>query len=663
MTRFASGSPGTRRRRVRAFLVENRFLVRLVVSNLVTGALLTTLLLVLVSAVVTDKVLEQAERSTGQVLQQAYTTSYEALTDVYGDFYALWANDPVLAAALSPAGPAPGEEAGIVRLLDATAFRDPLVHSACLVHASADRFLSTLAPPSSLAQAVDPGAVELFRTFRSQYDTAKSEIFFPREAALVYRDRRDTRQYLSIVLAARSDAGDLPAGLVVNIDLGRFADLVDPGSETSRMLIVSGQGTVLADLGGNLAGSADGGASGRLSGRAFPDAGLLAGLADAPARTGSLDRRFEGQASLVTYRRAESLRLLFLSVTPRETLMVPVRQIRGLVALLFCIAIGISLAVGIASSRRIHAPLRALVRSVRNHPASDSGGSQEETAVLGDAIGSLVLQSRQAHLARLLQGRAGKGTLEILGMGHRAFLAVCLVPDRQDAGSLFRIDALASIVQEVVHLPAVSLDGRSLHVVFSADRFDEPGRNWILVQAGEMRRALEAAIGGPVSAGIGSVVEDPFRVRESGRHALEAARKAAARGGDRIGIHETEAEDRPDGKQAQVPVSDQVDALILERLADAGLTLDDLADRVRLSPGYLRQVYRKERGRSVSESILSFRIEAARRLLEETDRPALEIAAQVGFPDSRYFYTVFRKRTGQTTDQYRRSVRSSPGHV
>ncbi|RJW55721.1 helix-turn-helix domain-containing protein, partial [Lachnospiraceae bacterium OM02-3] len=47
------------------------------------------------------------------------------------------------------------------------------------------------------------------------------------------------------------------------------------------------------------------------------------------------------------------------------------------------------------------------------------------------------------------------------------------------------------------------------------------------------------------------------------------------------------------------------------------------------------------------------RMEAAKSTLRNTDIPASEIAALVGYEDPRYFYKVFKKYTGLTPTEYR----------
>ena len=86
---------------------------------------------------------------------------------------------------------------------------------------------------------------------------------------------------------------------------------------------------------------------------------------------------------------------------------------------------------------------------------------------------------------------------------------------------------------------------------------------------------------------------------------------------------------------------------------EENVTLGGLAKQFHLNPRYLASVYKKEEGLSPTDYLTQVRIEQACKKLENSDIPASEIAAQVGYDDPRYFYKVFKKQTGITPKEYR----------
>lgn len=87
------------------------------------------------------------------------------------------------------------------------------------------------------------------------------------------------------------------------------------------------------------------------------------------------------------------------------------------------------------------------------------------------------------------------------------------------------------------------------------------------------------------------------------------------------------------------------------------IRLQDLAERVGLSPSYLSRLIKRETGRSLSELVTSYRITESKFLLLHTDRTILEIAQMVGYTYQNHFTERFKVHTGTTPSQYRLSGR------
>ena len=101
-------------------------------------------------------------------------------------------------------------------------------------------------------------------------------------------------------------------------------------------------------------------------------------------------------------------------------------------------------------------------------------------------------------------------------------------------------------------------------------------------------------------------------------------------------------------------VIDNIIEYINDNYRNPSLSTDMIADVVGRSVNYIRSLFKRKRGISISAYIRQKRFDEVCRLLEETDLPAQEIAKTVGFVSGNYFYTAFKKHTGFTCEQYRR---------
>ena len=83
------------------------------------------------------------------------------------------------------------------------------------------------------------------------------------------------------------------------------------------------------------------------------------------------------------------------------------------------------------------------------------------------------------------------------------------------------------------------------------------------------------------------------------------------------------------------------------------VTIDDISGALFISGTYLSQSFKNMMGTSVMQYLINYRVERAKKLLEETDHMIYFVAEQVGFRDVRHFSKTFKKCTGMTPMEFR----------
>lgn len=94
---------------------------------------------------------------------------------------------------------------------------------------------------------------------------------------------------------------------------------------------------------------------------------------------------------------------------------------------------------------------------------------------------------------------------------------------------------------------------------------------------------------------------------------------------------------------------------IREQYADSGLSLERMAAELRVNPVYLSRIIKQELGMSFSSLLAEQRVQSAIRLLQTTDMTICSIAERSGYDSQHYFSTAFRKATGTSPTQFRRT--------
>ncbi len=85
-------------------------------------------------------------------------------------------------------------------------------------------------------------------------------------------------------------------------------------------------------------------------------------------------------------------------------------------------------------------------------------------------------------------------------------------------------------------------------------------------------------------------------------------------------------------------------------------SVEEMAEKVHLSPNYLRSLFKESMGQTILEYVTDYRMLKACEFLKDKTRKVKEIAGQVGYDNVSYFSSVFIKKYGVTPNEYRKMV-------
>lgn len=93
------------------------------------------------------------------------------------------------------------------------------------------------------------------------------------------------------------------------------------------------------------------------------------------------------------------------------------------------------------------------------------------------------------------------------------------------------------------------------------------------------------------------------------------------------------------------------------------IKLSDIAEHFGYTPSYFSKYFKKTMGMSLTNYIQRKRVNNAIRMLVETRYSIEEIISRLGYSDKKNFYHVFKKYTGSTPNEVRKSVFGHDGDL
>ncbi|WP_316811629.1 AraC family transcriptional regulator [Pedobacter heparinus] len=97
--------------------------------------------------------------------------------------------------------------------------------------------------------------------------------------------------------------------------------------------------------------------------------------------------------------------------------------------------------------------------------------------------------------------------------------------------------------------------------------------------------------------------------------------------------------------------------ILLREYVHKNIAVEQVAEELQVSYSWFRKAFKTFTGIAPHQYVLQLKIEKAKTLLADTTKPIKAIASELGFESSFYFSRIFKNKTGQAPDAYRKMIR------
>ncbi len=626
--------------KLKNLIKNNKLLFRLITSYLITSVLLTTILMIVVTSFISGRITDSTIEAASSQLKQSYKTIYYTLTDIYGDNYDLWTRNPLIQNARS--NELSREEViQISNHLNRETIKNDLVESLYLIDRSSNKVISNVSDHST-EDFYDQDALELFNKYEQNFNAYKNELFYPR----TYLSETDesSKNLISIVYANQDSEGKLNKGLIVNIDQNALSEIVNDTSNSSSMIIVNGAGKIISDSKGRF-------------GEVLPKDEFYYSIANSEEIEGSFTADYFGEKSFVTFKKATDLGFVFISITPYSYLTNEVIKVDIYLGLFFILFMIISIIISTISTKKIYDPLNNIIQRMKDNPSIDLISGDEYT-FLDEAYNNLLLKNKSSQIQRVFNGSFGDNSLHVLGFKeNHKFMVFSLIPDDGQDLTPEIMEKILEYINSSSNMQGTLTSPNCISCIIHNEEFSDKKMEEIMDSLLNLQHIISEELGIETSIGIGTIVNNLDSIKFSQRYSIHAVQNALNSGDSQIVSYSDIENSKVAASLNKDNIADRIQEYVDKNFTRKDFSVDEIKDEIQLSLSYIRQIFKEEKGITLNDYILNLRIELSKTLLISTDKTAKDIAEDVGYYDNRYFYTLFKKKVGMTTDEFRKSMR------
>ncbi|WP_394525200.1 AraC family transcriptional regulator [Lacrimispora sinapis] len=364
-------------RKITKRIQSKSFFYNIMFTFLFGSAFLLISFSLLLTSFLTQKTIDDLNKSAQYSIDQAYITINNTLSTCYKNFAGL-KRELAINQALFSDHLSSLEEYQVSLLLENMTDANKCVDSAYIINRNANKVYTSQGYISDIDSFYDKDAISLWK----RYNPMSPDAFIPRTTNYTRLGTVYTYHYITLVYTQKNNQNENDGALIVNISQEKLLDqlALEPQLKDG-IYIITQSGTIVwnKDIGSN----------GRSIEESEASKAIISENKDI-----TMKGIFQGQECIINSRRAPSLRFIFVSAVPLSGIHAQVSYIRNTALLLILATLIVTLLFSILFSRKIYSPIAGMIRGLQKDNIPDPHKSQLPQSDL-DYLGSTLNHLKQ----------------------------------------------------------------------------------------------------------------------------------------------------------------------------------------------------------------------------------------------------------------------------
>jgi len=573
----------------------------MVITFTLSGVLLTGLLSFFTSRTIVSHLIEQSVKHASQSLDVAKVGTTSLLDDLVAEYYFLFNEQSVINSYKLGLNTDSNE---ISRLLQQTSLADPLVDDLIFFDAKKNEVFLSNGQFGEVPSLVQSHKVQSLKAALNSHEKSRNR--------LLHSYFVNEEHVLSMVLITYDAFNSIEFALVIQLNEESLSQMFTGSNSNYEIVLVNEENIVIAN------------SDQKFLGQAFPLELSYTNPMSMKENANGFLSRVNQVPSLVTFSKSVPYGIVFFHVTPYITIESTINDVNQTIVLLFMGFVFLNMIVSWYITQRFYAPIKALVNQYVKHDYDDA---KNEYDLIESTLSDLSHQRHGQLLKQILLTGHGYEDKDTSFLFFPAFIIVS-IENEGDVNSQ-PYDSLKSWIEINNQVRAILISEETLL---------------------EWKPSLKNGV-----FGVSQKVYHIEEIRANYRYALAAAQYCATLEGVPVIYYDDIR--KSEYLTPKTLLAQQMNRYLEEHGYFKDFSIDKLADHCGFTVGYVRQVFKEQTGSALNEFVINMRLEKAKLYLLNSSMSGKEISEAVGYSDSRYFYTQFKKRYGVTIEKYRLTMK------
>jgi len=335
------------------FLRKNSLLIKIMVSYIIVGTTLLTLLSLFLFKSFEANTLKQIRNNNEKMLYQSYKMTETYWVSTFGYMYQQYIGDSVLNQGLEGENLDASDYANISKQLFNIKESNSFINSIYVYNVKSDLIFSNLSTVQNLNDFYD----REFLNSLDNYDSTRMPLLLPRKANCIINGQKQTTNVISLIFMQKDTNKKITSLLVYNLDEKVLQKVVTSENEDklNEIFIIDNNGIVVSHP------------NEKKINTNMKNDKYIKNILNSDDSSGIFIDNVDGKKTIVNYKKWANLQWTFISVSDYNTLVKKADSIQHSALFIICFFIFISIFISLIFTNNIYVPIIRLIKKIRSN--------------------------------------------------------------------------------------------------------------------------------------------------------------------------------------------------------------------------------------------------------------------------------------------------------